>query len=518
MRLEKLSVENNQILIGAQTAYSSDYGKTFYKLNAPVGAWYNGVVIGGNIILCGDSVFLSKDNGTTFTKPLNHSGWFNIRKSEQKVFVWDYGTNLSFVSIDSGKTWQPFSNGTQKLNEIFDTKGDTVVVLKLNKIEYSTDFGLTWHSNPAPGFAIYPHATLFFKGDTLILATNDSVFYSLNLGINWIPVTGNPDLFPNNINELKGKLLISSLQLGVLELDIDNKSLTDRSNGIHGTQFDAIATNGDTIVAVAKKVLLYYSHDNGHSWHSYHLPNSVGKLFACGQEFYFTQGNWIYKSNDGAVSFNYFTKNKGSGVINDMTFNDSVLYCATNYGIYSVSRTSGFSKKLNSTFSTQVTLFDTLLFVSDGKKIFEMRINDSLLIEVSPPVNMSHAEWNSLTSNDAAIFISSFDKGVYRNYPPDTNWIYTGLYNMGANKIICDKKGNAYCISHKGVMVLLNKPQAKWDPVNHGFPRPLSVYKGDLSINTSSIIFAGSEFPLTDRKSTRLNSSHVSESRMPSSA
>ena len=45
-------------------------------------------------------------------------------------------------------------------------------------------------------------------------------------------------------------------------------------------------------------------------------------------------------------------------------------------------------------------------------------------------------------------------------------------------------------------------------------------FKGDIAVDGNNLIVNGKKIRLTqeDRKSTRLNSSHVSESRMPSSA
>ena len=85
---------------------------------------------------------------------------------------------------------------------------------------------------------------------------------------------------------------------------------------------------------------------------------------------------------------------------------------------------------------------------------------------------------------------------------------------MADNKIIIHEPVNKLVISTPGPQ----GPRGRTILNGSGAPANNLGVAGDFYYNTATTDFYGPKLSDTDRKSTRLNSSHMSESRMPSSA
>ncbi len=252
MIITHLEDAGNMLFAGTGSGIFStaDNGMTWRKLNDglhdnSVSVFNKVVSIKGihtylsNLVVATNSgIFKSTDNGNSWeikqslqdTDP--NTRFHILAGDKQKLFACENGHQ--YFSDSNGETWSsrhnPIFNNENILNAI--VKGDTIVVLALDKVFVSKNFGSSWHSLQIGTGTFHPNDAIFFEND-LYVATSQGLFRCKYQSTSFTKVIGLPtevilSLFVNNgglyAGTDKGLVVAPGFNLGWNEI---NEGLND---------------------------------------------------------------------------------------------------------------------------------------------------------------------------------------------------------------------------------------------------------------------------------------------------
>lgn len=479
-----LTAEGANILMSTYVSnflnYSADSGKTWTMLTSPItpgqitmdAKFYRGKIF---VTDFGNSLYTSVDAGLNW----NTATIINKHKIEisgNNIFLVpnNFGFNgdsILYASRDTGNTWLNLGALHSTSYQSFSVKGDTIAVFSpYEKLQISTDFGANWNTVPCPNAGFYTYPVIYLDQDTLYFINNDSIFNSYNLGVSWNFLAYKGALRAKSVVKAGNDLLIGSFSHAFVRFNTSNNTTVKKAKEIFATDVDDLVVKGDSIM-ITNEGIYYYSIDNGNTW-SYQLPfyssyNVYRITVYDSTGIYTSLNNKILKSTDWGVTWMPFDTLPEQ--VTRMFCYDGNIFYGTDHGVY-----MGFSQggtiikygNLNSRIWA-IAACNNKLIASDEDHVYTTTIgpNPQWTISANGLPNDNHFYY--IAASDTAVFIGA-NRGVYRCYPPDTTWTYTGLYHKYIKDLECFHN-DAFSVSQlKDVAVLTNDTGSVWNPINFG--------------------------------------------------
>ncbi|MEO8150316.1 MAG: T9SS type A sorting domain-containing protein [Bacteroidia bacterium] len=499
-----ISAEGSKILffnLSNTIKFSNDSGITWQNLPIPlpfVSSIFDAKIFKSKIFALGSAaVYVSSDNGVSWYADSLNVGDYRIEITDDRIFILprhNFTANTPiYCSNDSGSTWINLGTTGIGIYRSFSAKGDTLAIVSDQNFRISTDLGANWNAIQFPSVNNYEYRVVYLDNDTLYFINQDSIFNSYNLGITWNFLAYKGGLKATSIIKTGTDLLIGSYNHAFIRYSPSNNLTVKKSKEIYGTDVRDIKVKGDTLI-VTTGDLYFYSYDNGIMW-NYSIPyNSEGNYLSgpinCDTGAVYTcTNNIVLKSADWGVTWVPFDT-VPLWIRNFVCYKGKIFY-ETPLGVYRGFSQGGPVTKFGSltTYIYSLAACHNKIFVTAKKNIYSAGMGTNpQWAETSYGLPNSN-NFLFATASDTAVFIGG-NKGVYRCYPPDTTWTYTGLFGKSITDLACFKNDAFATSAAKGVTILRNDSGSVWDPINFGLNdyKPTQISAGD------SFLFCGGNY------------------------
>ncbi|MEO8150314.1 MAG: T9SS type A sorting domain-containing protein [Bacteroidia bacterium] len=411
--------------------------------------------------------------------------------SDNRIFLVSEISSSLYASVDTGVTWLNLGSTGVTSYRSFSAKGDTLAIVTPSLLRISTDLGANWITVYTQPFNNYSFPVVYFDNDTLYFINNDSIFNSYNLGATWNFLAYKGGLRATSIVKTGNNFLIGSYNHAFVLFNPVSNTLVKKAKGIFGVNVSDIKAKGDSLIVIDGD-LYYHSEDNGANW-SYSIPFNKDDPYNPGGFIdYDTTGVYtcyydkVLRTTDWGVTWVPFDTVPYS--VNRILCYQGKIFYATDSGVYMRPSQGPATVKYGSLNSPVYGLAanKNRIFATDEYYVYTADIdtNPQWVITINGLPNSNHFYF--ATASDTAVFILG-NKGVYRCYPPDTTWSYTGLFQKGVFDLTCFHNDAFATSSLNGVTILRNDTGSVWNPINFG----LDDYKPWQVAAQDSFIFCG---------------------------
>jgi hypothetical protein len=342
----------------------------------------------------GQGLYLSTNYGDSWKLiGLENVQITSIEKINNQIFVGTRNQGL-FYSSNGGKEWEQRNNGLPEgdnTNIRYLTNiGDTLVV-SVNDLYYSTDFGITWiaKSVKIEGEKFLTITSLESAGNALMigLRAHDIIlknYISSDFGNNWIETKfssrDNDDDFSTFI-EYKKKLYFTKYELNP-EFNSIVYSSSDNGKNWNSTEIPtkslvSIGESNDSLLAVGSNGNIYVSLDEGITFNflpfSHLGPTNTIRKAAIGKRiigvqndnnfFYYFDDFWQFNSIDVKIIGEIWSINRYSG--NAIIKTDNEIYTSPMNG----NQWNKFAKRPNNPGEPD-SIINSITTIDDTKIVF----------------------------------------------------------------------------------------------------------------------------------------------------